>query len=201
MGCFKGEGILYKSQRYQPPPPCYSPRGSRKVWARCVRPRTGARRPRPCARPGPAPAPAAAAGRASLSTLTTGGRTRGYRVELWTNLREIFTVPGQTRHSWQTNIQFHILYFPCLPSHARLCLIGFLIAKALLGAFNKEKALVGALSGHCETSRRFVDSSSAECALPLVPVSAHCPVSGPPGAASEETEEERGTTTQFWSWW
>ena len=78
MGCFKGEGILYKSQRYQPPPPCYSPRGSRKVWARCVRPRTWARPPPPCARPGPAPAPAAAAGRASLSTLTPGEGRRGH---------------------------------------------------------------------------------------------------------------------------
>ena len=62
----------------QPPPPCYSPRGSRKVWARCVRPRTGARPPRPCARPDPAPAPAAAAGRASLSTLTPGEGRRGH---------------------------------------------------------------------------------------------------------------------------
>ena len=35
-----------------------------------------------------------------------------------------------------------------------------------VGTFNKEKALVGAFSGHCETSRRFVDSSSehrADC--------------------------------------
>ena len=31
---------------------------------------------------------------------------------------------------------------------------------AFVGAFNKEKARVGAFSGHCETSRRFVDSSS-----------------------------------------
>ena len=30
----------------------------------------------------------------------------------------------------------------------------------LLGAFNKEKALVGAFSGHCETSQRFVASSN-----------------------------------------
>ena len=34
-----------------------------------------------------------------------------------------------------------------------------LIVKVLVGAFNKEKALVGAFSGHCETSRKFVDSS------------------------------------------
>ena len=32
--------------------------------------------------------------------------------------------------------------------------------KAVVGTFNKEKA---ALSRHCETSRRFVDSSSAHC--------------------------------------
>ena len=32
--------------------------------------------------------------------------------------------------------------------------------KALLGTFNIEKALVGAFSGHCETSRRFVSSSN-----------------------------------------
>ena len=30
--------------------------------------------------------------------------------------------------------------------------------KALVGAYNKEKALVGAFSGNCETSRRFIDS-------------------------------------------
>ena len=29
-----------------------------------------------------------------------------------------------------------------------------------VGALNKEKALVGAFSGHCETSRRFVDGST-----------------------------------------
>ena len=34
----------------------------------------------------------------------------------------------------------------------------FLIA--LVGAFNTEKALLGLFSEHCETSRRFVDSSS-----------------------------------------
>ena len=29
----------------------------------------------------------------------------------------------------------------------------------LIGTFNKEKALVGAISGYCEASRRLVDSS------------------------------------------
>ena len=37
--------------------------------------------------------------------------------------------------------------------------------KVLVGAFNKEKAPVRSFSGHCETSRRFVDSSSAEGSL------------------------------------
>ena len=32
----------------------------------------------------------------------------------------------------------------------------------LVGALNNEKALIGAFSGHCETSRRFVDSSSLD---------------------------------------
>ena len=33
--------------------------------------------------------------------------------------------------------------------------------KALVvGAFNKEKALVWAFSGHCKTSRKFIDSSN-----------------------------------------
>ena len=32
--------------------------------------------------------------------------------------------------------------------------------KALVGAFNREKALLGAFSVHCETLRRFVDSST-----------------------------------------
>ena len=35
----------------------------------------------------------------------------------------------------------------------------FLNVKALEGAFNKEKALVEVFCGHCETLRRFVDSS------------------------------------------
>ena len=30
----------------------------------------------------------------------------------------------------------------------------------MLGAFYKEKAIVGAFSEHCEASRRFVDSSN-----------------------------------------
>ena len=34
--------------------------------------------------------------------------------------------------------------------------------KALVAAFNKEKALIGSFSGHCVTSRTFVDSSSAQ---------------------------------------
>ena len=34
----------------------------------------------------------------------------------------------------------------------------------ILEAFNKEMALVGAFSGHCETWRRFVDSSTAHTA-------------------------------------
>ena len=33
--------------------------------------------------------------------------------------------------------------------------------KALVGGFNKDKALLGAFSGHYETSRRFVDSSNS----------------------------------------
>ena len=40
------------------------------------------------------------------------------------------------------------------------CLSRFSIVKALEGTFNKEKALVRALFGHCETSWRFVDSST-----------------------------------------
>ena len=35
--------------------------------------------------------------------------------------------------------------------------------KALEGTFNKEKALVGTFSGHCETMRRFVHSSISKC--------------------------------------
>ena len=34
--------------------------------------------------------------------------------------------------------------------------------------FNKKEALVGAFSGHCKTSRRLVDSSTAESALCFV---------------------------------
>ena len=36
----------------------------------------------------------------------------------------------------------------------------FFIVKVLVGTFNKKKLRVGAFSRHCETSRRFVDSSS-----------------------------------------
>ena len=32
--------------------------------------------------------------------------------------------------------------------------------KALVGSFNKGKDLVGAFSWHCETSKRFVNSST-----------------------------------------
>ena len=35
----------------------------------------------------------------------------------------------------------------------------FLNVKVLIGTFNKEKALVGAFSRQCKTSRRFIDSS------------------------------------------
>ena len=44
----------------------------------------------------------------------------------------------------------------------------------LIGTFNKEKVLFGAFSGHCETSRRFVDSSTGQCAAQhtAVPVQA-----------------------------
>ena len=37
-----------------------------------------------------------------------------------------------------------------------------------MGAFNKEKALVGAFSGHCETLRRFVDTSARNTAGEVV---------------------------------
>ena len=37
--------------------------------------------------------------------------------------------------------------------------------KALVESFNKEKVLVGAFSWHCETSRRFIDSSRAHLQL------------------------------------
>ena len=41
-----------------------------------------------------------------------------------------------------------------------LCLLYLIVCLvAIVGNFNKEKALVGYFSGHCETSRRFVDSS------------------------------------------
>ena len=53
------------------------------------------------------------------------------------------------------------VYLPCLGlgTHLAWCLNTFLIMKALLGNFNKDKALVGAFSRHCETSRMFVGSS------------------------------------------
>ena len=39
--------------------------------------------------------------------------------------------------------------------------MAYLIVKALIGDFNKENSLVvGAFSGHCETLRRLVDSST-----------------------------------------
>ena len=53
--------------------------------------------------------------------------------------------------------QFYI-NLACLNARLAKCLHKFLIVKALV---NKDKALVGAFSGHYETSRRFVDSSSS----------------------------------------
>ena len=52
--------------------------------------------------------------------------------------------------------QFYI-NLACLNARLAKCLNKFLIVKALV---NKDKALVGAFSGHYETSRRFVDSST-----------------------------------------
>ena len=43
--------------------------------------------------------------------------------------------------------------------------LGYLSTCLLVGALNKEKALEGAFSWHCATSRRFVDSTTslAQC--------------------------------------
>ena len=59
--------------------------------------------------------------------------------------------------------QFHI-HSPCSNPWLVYCRNRFLIVKALVWAYNKEKAL-GAFLGYCETSRRFVDSSRTN--LPL----------------------------------
>ena len=47
----------------------------------------------------------------------------------------------------------------CELSHSPKCRIRFLMLEVLAGAFNKDRALLGAFSGHCETSRTFVGSS------------------------------------------
>ena len=41
------------------------------------------------------------------------------------------------------------------------------MVKAILGALNKEKAIVATFSGNCQTSRRFVASSSDDVATHL----------------------------------
>ena len=50
-----------------------------------------------------------------------------------------------------------------IPISLLQCLLNAHLALYLLpvGAFKKEKAIVGSFSGHCEPSRRFVDSSSS----------------------------------------
>ena len=54
--------------------------------------------------------------------------------------------------------------------------------KALKANINKAKALVAALSGHCETSRRSVDSSNVQCyILTFVDVSVHVVLGPDPG--------------------
>ena len=58
-------------------------------------------------------------------------------------------------------IKFHIYIYFIFKCTFRQCLNRFLIVRALVGTFNKEKALVRAFSGHCDISRRFVDSSSS----------------------------------------
>ena len=46
----------------------------------------------------------------------------------------------------------------------------FLMVKARVGTFNKEKALARAFSGHCETSQRFVED--------VIDVSTYCQAAG-----------------------
>ena len=56
-------------------------------------------------------------------------------------------------------------------AYACLAKSSFLIVNVLLGAYNKEKVLVGAFSGNFETSRSLVDSSSTESYLWIVVLS------------------------------
>ena len=52
--------------------------------------------------------------------------------------------------------QYHIYLY-----HAAI----LLIVKMVEGTFNKEKSLVGAFNGHCETPRRLVDNSNRKTLL------------------------------------
>ena len=52
------------------------------------------------------------------------------------------------------------LYLRCLNTHLAQCLNRFSIVKVLVGPFYKEKALLGAFSGHCRSSHNPYESSS-----------------------------------------
>ena len=52
------------------------------------------------------------------------------------------------------------LYLLCSNTHLAQCFNRFSIVKVLVGAFYKEKALLGAFSGHCRSSRNPDESSS-----------------------------------------
>ena len=58
--------------------------------------------------------------------------------------------------------------------HHSVSILHLFFVSMLIGTFNDEKVLFWAFSGHCETSRRFVDSSTGQCAAQhtAVPVQA-----------------------------
>ena len=82
-------------------------------------------------------------------------------VELSTNILELSPCPEKAPMS-----QCHDVYFLCLLKVVKVKV------KAVEVAFNKKRPyILRAFSGHCETSRRFVDSSSGRVGCDCVEMS------------------------------
>ena len=81
-------------------------------------------------------------------------------------LSEKIIIDGQYLSSHQLGTILHLLaMFKQTPIyHHSVSILHLFFVSMLIGTFNDEKVLFWAFSGHCETSRRFIDSSTGQCA-------------------------------------
>ena len=80
-------------------------------------------------------------------------------------LSEKIIIDGQYLSSHQLGTILRLLtMFKQTPIYHHIVFILHLFfVNMLIGTFNEEKVLFVAFSGHCETSRMFVDSSTGQC--------------------------------------